>query len=615
MKRRIFLLTLFAICLAWTAVLADDQTHQTNFQWEDYSYEELLIVKENFDVVFAEKEREWLIEHGDRKITFDEEVYTLYTTQNVTLTPVVTRLSEDAPETTLYNWSSSDESVASVSTWGTVTAVGAGKAEITCTAKDNEHIFKSVEISVILPVTEVRLTETNANLLLSDDPATAQIQLSSVIVPEDAYCKDITWSSSNDAVATVDSNGVVTAITPGSVIITAMSSDPYSASYPKRASANITVLQAVSSVSLDQTSLNMNNGSFVNLVPTISPDNASQKTLAWESSDPDIVRVINGQLYAAAGGSATITATATDGSGKSASCNVNVIQMVSSIRISSGTSLEMSMYESTRLLADISPETATNKNIEWSSSDENVAVVSPLGEVKIVGAGTCAITCSTVDGSKLSASTSIHVPSISIDSQNVTVTSKNGGTVDVGYYGYDSSNFKVNAPMGGFFTLTENWIPEEQKYVLLISPIKAGTETIYLTDISDYYSQKTITITIDHNAVYDTTSYPICSYNDILRNPDNYKGKQISIRGKVLQVIEGWFGSISLRVGTDGYFYDDVYYVTYNKDDVKINLIEDDYVTVYGTCTGTETYRSLLGERITIPSMKAEKIAGRLIYE
>ncbi|MBQ6509749.1 MAG: Ig-like domain-containing protein [Flexilinea sp.] len=615
MKRIIFFFAFIALCLTWIEIYANNDAHQTDFKWEDYSYEELLAVKEDFDTVFSIKEREWLIEHGDRKISFDSEEYTLYKSQNITLAPVVTRLSEDAPITTLYDWMSSDDSVARISVYGTITAVGAGEAEITCTAKDNDHIFKTVKVSVILPVAEVRLTETKANLLLSDDPKMAELQLTTVIVPEEAFYKDVTWSSSNEAVATVNEKGIITAIAPGNAVITAMSTDPYSASYPKRATANITVLQAVSSLSLDQTSLNINNGSYVTLVPTISPANASQKALSWESSDPSIVRVTNGQLYAVTGGSATITATATDGSGKSASCEVNVIQMVSSVRITTGSSLEMNMNESIRVLAEIAPITATNRNVAWSSSNEKVAVISPLGEVKIIGAGTSTITCTTVDGSKLSASTLVHVPSISTDSEKVTITSKKGGTIDVGYYGYDSSNFSVNAPVAGFFTLSKSWVPESQKFVLRISPIKAGTETIYLRDSSDTKSQKTITITIDHNAVYDKSSYPIGVHRDILRNPDSYTGKQMSIRGKVVQKMEGWFGSVTLRVATDSYYFDDVYYVTYDKGDIDINVIEDDFVTIYGICTGTETYETIFGAQVTIPSMKAEKILSGFIYQ
>ena len=89
----------------------------------------------------------------------------------------------------------------------------------------------------------------------------------------------------------------------------------------------------------------------------------------------------------------------------------------------------------------------------------------------------------------------------------------------------------------------------------------------------------------------------------------------MSIRGKVVQKMEGWFGSVTLRVATDSYYFDDVYYVTYDKGDIDINVIEDDFVTIYGICTGTETYETIFGAQVTIPSMKAEKILSGFIYQ
>lgn len=608
----LFILTVMT-CLVWASVSADSVT---DFQWENYSYEELLEIKEGFDAVFSEKERAWLIEHGDRKITFETDVIQLYTNRSITITPLVTRLSDDAPAVTQFDWTSSDESVARVSVYGSVTAVGAGDAEITCTAKDNEHIFSSVKVQVILPVTEVRISEPRAVLLLSDDKDTGVISLSAEILPADAYCQDVTWSSSNESVALVGPDGVVTAVAPGTAVITAISDDAYSASYPLRAACTVTVQQAVTSIELDQTEFNMNQGTYVTLKTTVLPANATQKSLNWESSDPNVVRVNNGQLYAAGGGSAVITATATDGSGKTAVCRVNVIQMVSSVRFAeSSQTLEMRMNEFRRLNVDVLPAHATNRNLQWQSSNEAVALVSPLGEVQVVGAGTAYILCSTVDGSDLTASLKIHVPSISVSTDKITVTSKSGLTFDVGYYGSSEANFTIENPGTGFFTLTKKWIPASRKFEIKILPIKAGTATVTLKDAGDSESRKSISITIDPQATYSVVSYPLGVYRDILRNPDRYNGKQISIRGKVVQKMEGWFGSVSLRVATDTYYFDDVYYVTYNQSDIDFNVIEDDFVTIYGICTGTKTYESIFGASITIPSMTAEKILSGFVYQ
>lgn len=93
----------------------------------------------------------------------------------------------------------------------------------------------------------------------------------------------------------------------------------------------------------------------------------------------------------------------------------------------------------------------------------------------------------------------------------------------------------------------------------------------------------------------------IVEYSDVERNPDNYKGKKIKISGKVIQVSEGLFDSVTLRVEeADG----NVWYVTYQREDGESRILEKDSITCYGECDGVETYTSILGDQITIPSMK-----------
>ena len=95
------------------------------------------------------------------------------------------------------------------------------------------------------------------------------------------------------------------------------------------------------------------------------------------------------------------------------------------------------------------------------------------------------------------------------------------------------------------------------------------------------------------------------NYSDIERTPNDFNGKYAKITGVVIQVSEGWFGSVTLRVNSTG----NVWYVTYvRKDDNESRILEDDSVTVYGKCTGVETYSSVLGNSVTIPSVSAEYI-------
>ena len=96
--------------------------------------------------------------------------------------------------------------------------------------------------------------------------------------------------------------------------------------------------------------------------------------------------------------------------------------------------------------------------------------------------------------------------------------------------------------------------------------------------------------------------------DELLRNPGDFKGENLSVYGKVLQKSESW-GTTVLRVGTGGYgYYDKVFWVEYSSSSIGVSVIEDDYVTVYGECTGTYTYETIMGASVTIPSIDAEKI-------
>lgn len=92
------------------------------------------------------------------------------------------------------------------------------------------------------------------------------------------------------------------------------------------------------------------------------------------------------------------------------------------------------------------------------------------------------------------------------------------------------------------------------------------------------------------------------SYSGVSRNPDDYKGKKTVISGTVIQVQEGILDSVVFRVQTDY----GIWYVTYSRGDGESRILEGDYITCYGECKGVETYLSVLGATVTIPSMRME---------
>ncbi len=171
-------------------------------------------------------------------------------------------------------------------------------------------------------VTSVSLSPTSATISLQAPNKT--LPLSATVLPANATNKALSWSSSNTAVATVSSSGIVSAHTVGTTTITATSVDNPS----KSASATITVTNdpiAVTGISFDNASITLKLYNEQTLNPVITPSSATNKNVNWHSSNNDIVTVTNTGLAVGMGvGSATISATTVDGA-YSASITVNVI--------------------------------------------------------------------------------------------------------------------------------------------------------------------------------------------------------------------------------------------------------------------------------------------------
>lgn len=95
------------------------------------------------------------------------------------------------------------------------------------------------------------------------------------------------------------------------------------------------------------------------------------------------------------------------------------------------------------------------------------------------------------------------------------------------------------------------------------------------------------------------------SYKNIKRNPDKYEDKKIKLTGKVIQIDEGWFDTVSMRIedsnGND-------WYVSYSYSNKEAKILEGDKITVYGECDGTEQYETIVGDTRRIPSIEAEYI-------
>lgn len=218
-------------------------------------------------------------------------------------------------------WTSSDEAVATVDGDGLVTAVGAGTAEIKVSANE-VNLSSSCMVTVVVPATGITVPD-KLDLALNGQNTAS---LNAMATPEDATDVTLTYASSDEKVATVDETGLVTAVGNGEADITISLTQTFSVATGENATAetsskpinltattHVTVTTAVESISFDKTEGVLTVGNTHQIKATVSPENASDQTLTWTSSDESVATVDgSGNVAAKAAGSVTITASVGD---------------------------------------------------------------------------------------------------------------------------------------------------------------------------------------------------------------------------------------------------------------------------------------------------------------
>ena len=252
-------------------------------------------------------------------------------------------------------------------------------------ANDNGYTFAentTAATSVILRENKITIAKGKHMLLdLAIDPAD--------------FADSIVFKSSNTDVVTVDENGWITAVGVGTATVKIVVGKAST-------SCKITVTQAITSIRIDRAWLELNVPETHQLTVWIYPEDASNQTLLWTSSDENVATVDeNGVVTAIGNGKATITATTTDGTDFSVSCVVTVIDPnnipVTSIVLDQ-TDLTMNALDVMQIVATVWPNDAANKNIIWTSSDDSVATVDENGVVTAIGKGEAVITATAADG-------------------------------------------------------------------------------------------------------------------------------------------------------------------------------------------------------------------------
>ncbi len=247
---------------------------------------------------------------------------------------------------------------------------------------------------------------------------------SAEVCPLDAACTSVTWYSDNTDVAMVNaSSGYFYAKAVGTAKIYAASTDGSDQIDYLTVTVNDTI--ETTSVGLNRTNVTLEEGTSCTLCATVCPENATNKSIIWSSSDTNIATVNNGVVYGLAKGSAVIKATAADCSGKNASCSVRVTDdtLVTSV-MNSPSSQDMVVGDFAYLSAAVTPTEATNQNAVWSSSDANVVTVNETsGLVYAKNAGEATVYATAADGSGQMGISSITVGS-PVSSEGITVHPK-----------------------------------------------------------------------------------------------------------------------------------------------------------------------------------------------
>lgn len=401
-------------------------------------------------------------------------------------------------------WTSSNSAVASVDINGLVTAKAIGTAQITAKTEDGG---KTATVSITVkkaseqnvPVTGVSINMSSLSLKVGESAT-----LTTTIAPANATNKGVTWTTSMSSVATVTSDGVVTAKAAGTAVITAKTDDG-----GKTATCNVTVTYtpdpggevSVTQVTISPTSANMTVGDTKQFSVKIDPANATNQEVSWSSSDPSVASIDSkGLVTAKAEGKATITVTANDG-GVSSKATVTVNNKtvpVTGVSVSPA-SLSMEIGESKALSVTVSPSDATDKTYTVTSDNTGVVDIDNSNNLVAKGAGTANVLITTSDGGfTAKCVVTVNKPQMTI---SVEPSSLAFGDVNVGESSTKtfsiSNTGKAEVKVSGISVPDAYSVDVTTPFTIAVGQSKTVTVTFTPTDDKDYNGSITITSDAD----------------------------------------------------------------------------------------------------------------------
>ena len=276
------------------------------------------------------------------------------------------------------SWNSADTATATVDENGEVTGVKEGTTIVTVRTNDRgkEDYCTVHVIKKGIPVESITVNPSENTISIGEE-----FSAEAIVLPEDATDKSISWECNNPSVATVSGNGlnaVIKGLSEGVAVITATTAGG------KSAICVVTVKEdwiSVTDVVLNTDEITIYEGEKKQLREHVYPEDASDKSVSWNSADPLIATVgDNGEVTGVSEGTTIVTVRTNDG-GKEATCIVHVLREEIPVESITVTPSENSIVigQDFNATAVIKPDNATNKKVTWKSNNTSVATVSGNG--------------------------------------------------------------------------------------------------------------------------------------------------------------------------------------------------------------------------------------------
>lgn len=326
-------------------------------------------------------------------VSLDIDSKEMYVGENYRLTYLVSPSDASTPDVI---WTSTNTAVVTVDGTGMLTAKGIGQAEIIIKTVDGSYMDLCTIVVKQKP-TNVKLSVNNLVMNKGE-----YFYMDVVLTPANSTKEGLVWECVDTSIATVSSTGRITAKAPGQTIILVKTENGATA-YCK-----LTVLEAVTALEITPGKATMDVGEKLQLYTEFTPATASNTAVYWSSSDEDIATVDkDGEVTAKQGGLVVIQCESDDG-GYNAVCIIKVMEEVTEIKITPE-QYKLGLGKTFQLKAEITNSTASDKDVEWFSSDESVCTVDKNGKIKGVSLGYATITAMALDGSDVEATCEIRV--------------------------------------------------------------------------------------------------------------------------------------------------------------------------------------------------------------